>query len=504
MKEKRASRSDAFSRAEHLWVLAEYSRAENMLRKLPDNDEYSVMLRARILSRSARAHEAVAIISRYCDTRGDSPLACAIAATAAAQSDTVDVVNSWVGRVGDFSHCEPAIAAEVAFYIAQAFWFVGEHDRACEIAPLSFFSGSPNAMLRARILRGALHGSANEYREQAQILSLAISEAQDHDVEVFLLGHALYALCALAREMPSVTNIDEVYAWYNAVRWPAQSLMSRFQATRTIGWRYALDGNYVAAYRLLRRAESHAPTQACVLHSSLDRVQFCRWAGDRTFADAELADALEVAQKLDVATVCGEERPALYLLAYLLAPNDPEAAVHWMECYDQTQDRTDRLSSFSHDQRGTAMADFARGIVHAYRGAPREAEAALKRAFEVFTAIGYDWRALRAAYALHDVTGDEKWQRAGKKLLGTFPRSYVEKSAHKQSAAYDDPRFASLTPTQRKVFALICEGADLKAIADRLSIKWVTARNHKDAILQKFDETSQRRLIAVARHANLI
>ena len=67
-----------------------------------------------------------------------------------------------------------------------------------------------------------------------------------------------------------------------------------------------------------------------------------------------------------------------------------------------------------------------------------------------------------------------------------------------------DPRYRSLSPAQRRVFELVCQGYSNKEIASELAISVNTARNHVAPILARFGARSRAQLGAIARESDLL
>ena len=81
-----------------------------------------------------------------------------------------------------------------------------------------------------------------------------------------------------------------------------------------------------------------------------------------------------------------------------------------------------------------------------------------------------------------------------------FTQSSVAEQIRRRAAAtVVDPRVAALTPAQRRVFALLCEGLSDKEIAKSLSISPETAKNHAARVRVAFGVHSRAALIASAR-----
>ena len=89
----------------------------------------------------------------------------------------------------------------------------------------------------------------------------------------------------------------------------------------------------------------------------------------------------------------------------------------------------------------------------------------LASAYSLYHSIGYAWRAAAAALRLHAVTDDVTWLRLAGEAVAEFSESSVARDIRRRDGGEEDARLAALTPAQRRVFELICEGLSDKQIA---------------------------------------
>jgi DNA-binding CsgD family transcriptional regulator/tetratricopeptide (TPR) repeat protein len=465
--------------AEGLYAQAEYRRVITTLDALGHDDEQVTVLRAKTLSRLGQPRDVLALIERFCAQHGDVPLLCAIATTAAAQCENEDIVASWARRAGN----PRSIArrrADAAWYLANGFWVCGRYDLAKSLLPIAFTDGSANGALRARLLYGLLLATQERYAQQARVLQFAVTHAAGDEVEVGLFAIALHSLCGLASEMPSVAEPHELRRLYDTVQWSSCLSASHFNATQALGWRYALSGDYATAYQMLWRARSIAPTPAFELFAQVDLAMFAREAGESHHAESCRRYAQELARKLDVSSVVGDERYVFIGLAELLADSDPQSAQRWLAEYDASRARAGRLNALSHDRRLDATADHARGLVLFHAGRRADGVRALEAARAVFSEIGYEWRAARSTRALYEITRETRWLPHAK---GT------PHAAHSRE---------KLTRRESEIKDLIVRGMTIQQIAGLLVLSVRTVENHTQRVLKKLGLHSQRELILSA------
>jgi DNA-binding NarL/FixJ family response regulator len=472
------------NKAAGLFCSAEYGRALDVLSG--DDDIRSIIVRAKCLSRLGRPRDALEVVERYHATHEDVPLLCAIAVTAAAQIENFAVVEDWARRAGDVREIHASVRGEAASYMAMGYWAAGRRDLAERILPIAFAEGSPNGALRARILYGLLCGSNERYEEQVRILRFAASCAiNEPTIEVGLLANVTQTLCGLSCEMPWIAKTADLQRLYDSVKWPEKTSSSRFQTTQALGWRYALDGDYATAYEWLRAAQSYAPTAAFSLFARIDLTIFARRAGEKFLATSYLRETLMLSQRLDLTKVSGEERDIFLSLAELIAKDDPPAAQQWIDEYDKSSARVDRLISSTHDRRLDAIANYTRGIVLLHSGRVSQAKVPLSAAYDVFQSIGYVRRAKQTARVLSEITNDRAW------------RLRANEEEHGSS------RLTVLTPREHMVAGLIWQGMTIAQISTHLAISKSTVENHKNRVLSKLGVHSQRELILSLRAAKM-
>jgi DNA-binding CsgD family transcriptional regulator len=146
-----------------------------------------------------------------------------------------------------------------------------------------------------------------------------------------------------------------------------------------------------------------------------------------------------------------------------------------------------------------ALADSALLPAH-----EKEAIFLLTRAHAAFESSGLVWRAAMVALSLHALTGDRVWLRQAEDAIAELPDIALVREIRRRARGAEDPRLASLSPAQHRVFELICHGKSNKEIAIALKISVNTARNHVSAVLVRFGAHSRAHLAAVARDSTLL
>jgi DNA-binding NarL/FixJ family response regulator len=128
----------------------------------------------------------------------------------------------------------------------------------------------------------------------------------------------------------------------------------------------------------------------------------------------------------------------------------------------------------------------------------------LRAAFNVYDAIGYDWRAGRAALALAEATNDGAWRERAAVKLAPYGRSWLSATVstsptHRHAEhATAAPEMQSLTKAQQAVYELLLRGRSTAEIAAEQQRSEFTVRNHIKAIFKAFGVNSRPALLARA------
>lgn len=120
------------------------------------------------------------------------------------------------------------------------------------------------------------------------------------------------------------------------------------------------------------------------------------------------------------------------------------------------------------------------------------------------TADDSDERLLQAieagasSYLLKSVSGAEivraiRAAAAGETLIpaGAIATALAERAKAAREQSRYEQLLASLTPREREILALMIDGADNKAVSEKLHISYATVRTHVRSILAKLDARSQ-------------
>jgi DNA-binding CsgD family transcriptional regulator len=344
----------------------------------------------------------------------------------------------------------------------------------------------------------ALRGDFTGQLQQLQRVVTHIGEGQSPP-DLFLLTKATRGIVHLVREIYAPDAFALAVRTVESLPWNEELESERFLTFRGLAWAYALRGFHEKAFQYAYFARDIAPSARWITASYCDQAYLARMAGEHRSADALLAHAVACAKETDWMSP-GEERISLLNLVEVVADRDPATARAILSIYDAIEVPVAPALAFAHDVRLGAMESYSRGVALAVSGDRVAAVEQLASAYSTFSSIGYAWRAAAAALRIHDVSGEDAWLRYASEAVSEFTQSSVAHEIRRRAeAAAVDPRVAALTPAQRRVFALLCEGLSDKEIAKKLGISPDTAKNHAARVRLAFGVRSRAALIANAQ-----
>ncbi len=410
-------------------------------------------------------------------------------------------------RIGDFrsanasfrdasstiSAADP-LQIEISYRRAGALWMARKLDAAERMLAPVEARATGDLAIEARMLRGLILSSKGNIPAQGAILLETLPALRAPGVSMLDRGLIASQLASLACELPSPALRDAARAEASAVAWTPDIAEYHFDTLRELAWCDALQGDHFNAFRRLKAAAAIAPTAAWRTLSLCDRAYLADAFGERRWAAQELRDAAELAATVDWHATRGEERFALSLLAELYSPRDPSLALTYVARYQDTAGGVARILSSHDDRRVDAMEDYSAGVVRRALGETAEAVRLIRRAWDVYDTIGYDWRAGRAALVLADLTGMETWRAKAALKLRPYGRSWLVKSP--RATSDDPPELARLTGAQRTVLDLIVQGKSTSEIAGDLGRSEFTIRNHIKAVFKAVGVNTRAALVA--------
>jgi len=397
---------------------------------------------------------------------------------------------------------------ELAYQSAVAFWMQRKLEEAeKEVKPI--LDARASALYpEILILKGALYAARERYENQGSTLLEALRVVLAMETRnVFPWGHLVSQLSILGREMPNPSIRNKAFEQVDKVPWTEDLAESRFISLKAVGWRRALEGDYFNAFRYLKQATACAHTLPWRVMASCDRAYLAASLGEIRWSEQELQEAAELAERVEWRAIDGEERVALLLLAELYAPHDGALALSYVARFQETGDRFNAVLSFNADRRVEGLVAYSLAYVRQHLDDKEEAEDLYRKAFSIYDAIGYDWRAARAAIGLFQVSRDTYWIDEAAKKLKLYPLSWLANrvrdlapsdfsSARPTQTAIKRRAAEELTPSQAEVYELLLTGAPTREIAKKLDRSEFTVRNHIKAIFKKLKVNSRAALLS--------
>jgi DNA-binding CsgD family transcriptional regulator/Flp pilus assembly protein TadD len=480
----------------------------------------AILLRGRLYLKKGKPSEAIALLTKALPKLRTSDRAEAnilLGASHARVRDPGSARSRFAIAARELKADSPRadqLRVELACQSAAAFWIQRKVDEASkELKPALEARDAPS-YVEALILKSALYAARERFENQASTLleALRVTLAQPFR-DVFAWGHIVSQLSILGRELPNRSIRDAAFEQVDKVPWTEDLADQRFIATKAVGWRRALEGDYFNAFRYLKQAAACAHTVPWRVMASCDRAYLAARLGETRWSEQELHEAAELAERVEWRAIDGEERVALLLLAELYAPHDGALALSYVARFQEIGDRFNAVLSFNADRRVDALVAYSLGYVRQHLGDSAEADEMYRKAFAIYDAIGYDWRAARAAIGLFQINGDRSWLDVAGKKLKPYPLSWLATRLSALALSHHSslvPEIESdarrrttreLTPAQQEVYELLLSGFPTRKIAKQLGRSEFTIRNHIKAIFKKLKVNSRAMLLSAALRA---
>jgi tetratricopeptide (TPR) repeat protein len=318
------------------------------------------------------------------------------------------------------------LKAELAYYEGAAAWTARDLDLATAHARDALSAKSVAVKGRALELLGAIVAGLGDYAGQSERLAGALTLAESFDErDVWVEGHVLYNLAILARELHLLPLVERIAARVETLTWTTETAVLRVEALRHIGWCYALAGDHLRAFRLLRTAADAAPTDPWRIFAFLDRAKLAREMGEKLFSDDELHGAQRLAKTIDWSESTGDERLALLYLAELTASHSPDDAQELIARYRAIKRKMSPLHAFRADRRLRALECYSEAVVARAQGQQARAVMLFEEAFETWSTIGYHWRAVATALSLFELTRKRRFADYARRNASRFGSSWL-------------------------------------------------------------------------------
>lgn len=382
-----------------------------------------------------------------------------------------------------------AVLSEVEYNDAFVAWMASDVERASRIVGPYVAGAHPDVdsslLARFFMLRGWLFAAQERYADQVEALMDAVAclEAAP-ETDFGLLAWCAYPLAALVRDIHVPGATDVVVRLQERLPWTSDLGMAQFQTVRAVAWAFTLQGEYIRAFRKFNAATAIAPNAVAKMLVHLDHADCARFSGQDLVAAAQLAEADDLIRSYDWTRSVWEESRALIQAAELIAPTNVQSAIGYLDLARSLKGQMSRNAGYAHDRRLAAHADFAEATIREQQSDRRIAQHRAKRAYAVFDAIGYKWRAAQCALFLHHTGAQGDWLERAQAAVAPYPRSFVAQEV--AAAAHGDNPLNLLTSRQREVLDGLCAGKKIDSISCDLNISPNTVRVHITRIHRVF------------------
>ncbi len=349
-------------------------------------------------------------------------------------------------RARAFSSGFVPVECEVEYTASLAAWTIGDLDGVVagisRLLELGENSPSPYASCRtdylyssafwrsrALELRGLTEALREDYAAQAASIADAFREYDRGNVQDnFIEGRMLANLAILVRDLDANELASYVENRAERIAWNEHNAHAQFSVFQSIGWNRARRGDHLGAFRNLRRSASCAPSIPLQISATLGRAFLARELGEVFTAGEDLEHALRLTKQFDWSKSVGSERDALFELARQLAPHDAKQARSLWDRYVSLKPGTSSLMlSGQGDRRQRADECSAHAAVLLAEGQRRRAISLLLESFDIWTEVGYAWRAAAIAADLALLTGENRYCDIAAREASKQPNSWLSK-----------------------------------------------------------------------------
>ncbi|MBV9718107.1 MAG: hypothetical protein JOZ77_02225 [Candidatus Eremiobacteraeota bacterium] len=385
---------------------------------------------------------------------------------------------------------------EALYFKAVIAWMRHDHRDALEAVETQLSSLEPNHRARAHILLSWIALRRGEVLRQVDELQKALDELDAaHVADQYYRANALFTLALLCRELPLREVAERVRSIFESLPWTRGLQLERFEVTRFLAAIDELDGNELAAFAGFRKAARLAPSEHWSVLCLLDRSLLAKNTGEKAFANEQLLEAHEIAQRLSWNDVQGEERSALLVLAELFAHENAAVAEQYLARYRTLTTAVIPILAYGTDLRVKGFEAYTQGVAWVRLGDVAVGKDALTEAWTIFEDFNYAWRAALCALSLYEVTHDRRWIARAARKIEPWPRSWIARrvaeAANTSVLALD-----RIPPAKRQVLELVRAGRRNSEIAHALGRSPNTVRNQLAQLFQTFNVKSRAELVA--------
>lgn len=463
----------------------------------------ALLLRARVLVRSRRLREAIALLER--PLAGATPVEAATAAmllgTSYARSGDVAhglAVLHAAAAQADAANADDTTRSEIALGIALALYQRREFD-ATEAALRAVDPASDVVYARALECRGWIAKARGDFPAASAAFEAALAQLdRSRQRDRFLEANLVATLAYIAVEVLDFARWESLEQRARTVAWEAAGLeYNRFWLEMTRSMADEIAGRPREALQAARAAALCAPSRAFRTFAECRRASVL-FAYGELLGYEDLAGAIRA--ELDATDVRSlhefEEINLPVVVAETLAAigDGPGAA----EALRKVGAMSPAQAALLRDEPlKRAYLAFAEGVVADANNDALRAQHRYREALRLFGEMGLARRALLAALALGELGGDTAVLAfVAERVQALPPSSWVRRKAARRTAWVADTLLARLTRAEREVLELLHEGKSTAEIAAIRGRSPQTIRNTISKLLQTFGAGNRQALVA--------
>jgi DNA-binding CsgD family transcriptional regulator/tetratricopeptide (TPR) repeat protein len=400
------------------------------------------------------------------------------------------------------SHPHRSIRAEIAYWLAFAYWLERSYHKALEYAIVAEAENADVVSVRAITLRGYVAAAHERYTESLTLFRsarTAYRACQERDADLRDRIESQIAILEVSIRSKYIAGSHTLELERLSEETPrGVPSVLRMQEAAMTGWLFAFDGNRRVAYLHARVSEDLATNEAWRLWALANRAQLAAAFGDCDIADTFAVQALEMVDRINWNATTNEERVGLLLLTEVLAATSPLSAASVLRCYDELDTRIDRSLLFYDDVRLWILETFVRGLVYRIAGSDAEARTAFESVYQTAMRVGIVWRATLALIELDDTSqmpGKRHLESAALLIHENFPHSFLSRRLGRWMNVHRDPVAVSLAPQPREVLRNVLTGRNAKEIAALMSLSEDTVKGYLKTLFRAFGVHSMPELL---------
>jgi hypothetical protein len=279
---------------------------------------------------------------------------------------------------------------------------------------------------RSLELLGAIAALDGLCSAQARYLVDAFAEYDaSQSSDIYVEASMLRNLAVLVRDIQSAEL--EKFVRIRLAKLPSNESTDpfRFHTIQALGWCSAMSGDHLGGLREFRQSSELAPNKALKVAAILDRCFLATELGESFFSAEQLEYASELSAQVDWERSDEDNRVVLLELARVVSLRDSATARALLDRYQGIKSRVGPLMMFSQDRRKRGYECMAIAAVVRAEGQLDRATMLFKEAFEIWSSVGYEWRAASAALEIYTLTGEEFYLDVVAREAATRPQSWI-------------------------------------------------------------------------------